>query len=153
MASVTLNSAGLQRIYDEMPGIRCQQKCRECCSLIIMSRSEHERILRETGKPFPPADMEKLECGWLTPEGTCSHHILRPGICRLWGVTESMRCPFGCTLLPARTGYFAAHVRLLTDEEAHRFLLRLGADTVGPLTGAQADQLLRSIQKQRAARK
>lgn len=150
MAQVTLSAAGLEAIYAQMPQIACRKKCRECCSLIIMSRSEWRRIREETGEDFPKADMERLECGWLTAEGTCAHHALRPGICRLWGVTESMRCPFGCELLPARTGPFKEHPRLLKDHEAHRFLLRLGSDTLGPLSEADAEQVLRSIERQRA---
>lgn len=152
MATITLTPAALDAVYAEMPGIACQQKCRECCSLILMSRSEDRRIREATGRPFPEANMETLECGWLTEDGRCSHYQLRPGICRLWGVVESMRCPFGCEILPAQTGYFSTHVRALTEAEGHRFLLRLGSDVLGPLTEAQAAQVLASIQRQRKLR-
>lgn len=151
MATVTLPPAALEAIYSEIPRIGCKKKCRECCSLIVMSRSEHNRIVQATGKPFPKANMKRLECGWLTPDGLCAHHDLRPGICRLWGVVETMQCPFGCKILPAATGYFHDHPRLLTEAEGHRFLLRLGPDNMGPLTEAQADQVYASIQKQREA--
>lgn len=152
MATVTLPPAALQAIYDEIPQIACQRRCQECCSLIIMSRSEWQRIKAETGEPFPPANMERLECGWLTRDGLCRHHDLRPGICRLWGVVETMRCPFGCEILPAAAGYFREHPRALTETECATFLLRLGPDNMGPLSEAQATDVQRSIAKQRAAR-
>lgn len=151
MAAVTLTPAALDAIYDELPQIRCQQKCQECCSLIIMSRSEWKRI-HDAGEQFPPANMETLTCGWLTEEGNCRRHDLRPLICRAWGVTETMPCPFGCEILPANKGYFREHPRRMTEQEAHRFLLRLGSDTLGPLSEATAQQILESIQRQRAAR-
>ena len=32
----------------------------------------------------------------LLKDGACSVYDRRPAICRLWGLTEELRCPFGC---------------------------------------------------------
>lgn len=62
-------------------------------------------------------------------DGSCAVYEDRPTICRLWGATESMPCPHGCT--PAGA---------LTQEESYA-LLRQAAEAGGGmapgfLTGA-----------------
>ena len=49
----------------------------------------------------------------LNERGECSVHAIRPMICRLWGLTKSMACPFGC--VPERW---------LTEDEAHALLAK-----------------------------
>ena len=55
-------------------------------------------------------------------DGGCSVYEDRPTICRLWGATQSMPCPHGCTPADA-----------LTQEESHA-LLRLSAEAGGGMT-------------------
>lgn len=58
-------------------------------------------------------DLEMNACPFLDEEsGDCTGHENRPMLCRLWGVVENLRCPFGCLPSP---GY-------LTTEEGYRFL-------------------------------
>jgi Fe-S-cluster containining protein len=90
-----------------------------------MSRQEEARLLAQGVEiPSMAEAMAALERGedYYCPaliDGRCSVYDDRPTICRLWGATESMRCPYGCTPDDA-----------LTQEESHR-LLRLAAEVGG----------------------
>lgn len=93
-----------------------------------MSNVEADRI-RERGFEIPPmaAALAAIERGddYYCPalrDGLCGVHDVRPTICRLWGATRSMPCPFGCTPENA-----------LTQSESHR-LLRLAAEAGGGMT-------------------
>lgn len=51
------------------------------------------------GPAWVTMDMSKLQdllCPHLGPDGRCTAYEVRPMICRLWGVTRSMACPWGC---------------------------------------------------------
>lgn len=37
-----------------------------------------------------------IRCVMLQGDGTCRCYAERPFICRLWGATKAMACPFGC---------------------------------------------------------
>lgn len=103
----------LDSLYAEMPTLDCQGKCAESCGPIVMSRVEWERIIEKVGaEPHGGAD---LTCPLLTDE-RCTVYSIRPTICRLWGLVESMPCPWGCK--PSR---------VLTDVEGFAFLERAGA--------------------------
>jgi len=90
----------LEAIYDQIPGIDCQGFCRTTCTQIAMSKREHERIA-EAGveiaiHEIPVRFVEPDPCAALTIFGQCRVYGLRPTVCRLWGVTEGMECPYGC---------------------------------------------------------
>ncbi len=67
-----------------------------------MSGFEWDRVNAE----MSAGEASGLTCTWLH-EGRCSVYEVRPLICRLWGATEAMPCPFGCE-----------PDRVLTDEES-----------------------------------
>jgi Fe-S-cluster containining protein len=115
----------LDDVYRQIPPVDCKGRCLDSCGPISMSREE-ETKLRSRGMTIPPMAeaMAALERGedYYCPaliEGRCSVYDDRPTICRLWGATESMRCPHGCTPDDA-----------LTQEESYR-LLRLAAEIGG----------------------
>lgn len=115
----------LQDVYARIPPVACRGLCVDSCGPISMSVEEASR-LHSRGVTIPPmaeaiAALERGEdyyCPALK-DGRCGVYDDRPTICRLWGATESMRCPHGCT--PAAA---------LTQTESHR-LLRLAADVGG----------------------
>lgn len=115
----------LSDVYRLIPNVECRGKCIESCGPISMSKAER-RTLTAHGVNIPPiadavAAVEKGEdyyCPALR-DGRCSVYDDRPTICRLWGATESMRCPHGCTPADA-----------LTQAESHR-ILRLAAERGG----------------------
>lgn len=100
-----------------------------------MSNEEDSRI-RRRGFDIPSmADaLEALGRGedYYCPalvDGACAVYEDRPTICRLWGATQSMPCPHGCTPEGA-----------LTREESHE-LLRLSAAAGGGMAaGFVAEQ-------------
>lgn len=85
----------LQReVYDHIPKINCKQLCQAACSIIPCSVAEANAIQSEAGRPLEVLD--GLVCSMLSNDGGCSVYDLRPAVCRLYGVTEGMECPFGC---------------------------------------------------------
>ena len=111
----------LERLYATLPHIDCQRRCQSSCGPILMSRAESDRIAARVGRT--PRTKADLQCPMLSIMGACSIYDIRPTICRIYGLTESLACQFGC--VPDRW---------LDEDEARRFLLRiqkLGA-THGP---------------------
>ena len=110
--------AALQAIYNQVPSIPdCQRKCWVSCGPVQMADRERQRI-RHSGYKISVArdalaSINKFWCEALTREGKCAVYSVRPLTCRLWGVTESMPCPYGCQPNP---GY-------LTDEQGLRLVM------------------------------
>lgn len=112
-------------VYRQIPVVECRGHCVESCGPISMTVDEAAR-LRGRGVDIPPlldavAAIDRGEdyyCPALE-DGRCRVYEDRPTICRLWGATESMRCPHGCTPEGA-----------LSQAESHR-LLRLAAELGG----------------------
>jgi hypothetical protein len=89
---------------------------------------EEDARLRARGFDIPPmaAALAALQRGedYYCPalvDGRCAAYEDRPTICRLWGATESMHCPHGCTPEGA-----------LTQEQSHA-LIRASAQVGGGL--------------------
>jgi Fe-S-cluster containining protein len=114
--------AALEALYAELPSLDCKGLCWHSCGPIDMSVTERARIT-ELGVTIPGYTVEAAEryqatgkvalCPALGPFKTCGVHPVRPLICRLWGTTETMRCPFGCE--PSRE---------LTEAEGYEFIDR-----------------------------
>lgn len=100
----------LDAIYAAVPNINCKGLCQECCGPVLQSVAETQAMTKAAGGKIPSLRSD-MTCG-LLKNGRCSIYKDRPLICRLWGVTREMPCPFGC--LPER---------ILEKPEAH-FLLR-----------------------------
>lgn len=115
-----------EALYAELPNIECKGLCSDSCGPIVMSAFEYDRIRSAVKGPIRPLRHPLDHCPLLA-DGRCTVYPLRPVICRLWGVTENMQCPFGC--VPDR---------LLTKAEASAFLHRaavLGGHEAGPALG------------------
>ena len=96
----------LERLYRSLPTIDCQGKCIDACGPIACTPLEAKRMT-EAGGPFKVTGrviklqflgniQGRIDCGYLDEEGRCRVYDVRPLICRLYGLTERMRCPFGC---------------------------------------------------------
>lgn len=84
----------LEALYASLPSIDCRMLCHPACGPIVMSAREHERLAREHGARETDAD---LVCPYLErASGLCGAYEVRPMICRLWGVVETMRYEWGC---------------------------------------------------------
>ncbi len=108
-------AAQLDALYAELPTIDCQGLCHDSCGRIAMTRVEHQRIRDETGIDIPDGlnDPRPAICPALTFLNRCGAYQRRPMICRLWGLSEGLRCNYGCQ--PSR---------LLSHREAYEFLAR-----------------------------
>lgn len=93
----------LEAVYARLPKLNCQGKCQACCGPIGLTKVEHDRMA-ERGRPMPRLlDMhdgtlfsQSMQCPQLAGNGRCTVYAIRPMVCRLWGLVESMKCPHGC---------------------------------------------------------
>lgn len=102
----------LDAIYAEVPALECQGLCHQSCGPLPVDGPERRRVQDRHGVTLGL----DWTCSALTMLKRCSVYEDRPLICRLWGVVESMPCPWGCR--PERT---------LTDAEGHALLARARA--------------------------
>jgi Fe-S-cluster containining protein len=112
--------AALRRLYATLPKIACQGKCAQSCGPISMATPPHEQARVELKGKRPLTTVTHptngpLTCSMLDENRRCSVYKDRPGICRLWGLVVTMRCPHGCEVTP----------RLLTDKEGWEFVRKL----------------------------
>lgn len=101
----------LEALYAELPRLECAGRCAESCGPILMSPLEEANIVAAAGR-LPGVTLD-LTCTLLVNE-RCSVYAIRPAICRLWGLVESMPCLWGCK-----------PERYLTDDEGYAFLRRV----------------------------
>lgn len=107
----------MDALYGDLPFLKCKGLCAESCGPVLMSAAEWQRIIDRLG--YEPKGDETLICPMLE-EGRCSVYDIRPMICRLWGMTKQMRCPWGCMpakwiTKPAGQGFLAEADRLSTE--------------------------------------
>ena len=118
-------SADHAAIYARVPAIDCQRRCARHCGPIVATEVEWSRMEAATGGR---AWGEDTVCPHLDrASGLCRAHALRPLICRLWGVVETMPCPYGCQ-----------PERWLSEEEATALVEELIALDGGRLTSGWA---------------
>lgn len=126
----------LDALYARLPALECRGKCQHSCAASVdMSDVERARILAEASLRMPSRDEAPGACIALTMLGACVVYPVRPMICRLWGVTDAMRCPHGCR--PAG-GYLA-------DRDALNLLLdafEVGGGGYSPAAIAEIRRLL-----------
>ena len=107
----------LQDLFSNIPDLDCKGLCHQSCGPIVISHAEQEHIrtyCAENGirfKPLPTkltlesiiahtrssldGDTACLECVYLK-DNKCQVYEARPIICRLFGISEGMECPYGC---------------------------------------------------------
>lgn len=104
---------GRSRFDARVDSLRCKGLCVECCELVPYPERIRdlypELDLPGTALQVYVRTLEgKKPCPFLK-DARCSIYEIRPAICRLWGNTERLRCPFGCEregpLLTYRQGY------------------------------------------------
>lgn len=102
MLSIMSNpNVELDKMYATLPKLDCKGLCQESCGPIDMSIAERKRIPIQITAPGEALRMifqdgADYNCDALDVEGRCSVYKVRPLICRLWGMTEQMKCPHGC---------------------------------------------------------
>ena len=92
--AVTTLDAAHAALYARLPSIDCQRRCAGACGPLVATELEWARMESATGGE---AWGDDTVCPHLDRDaGLCRGYALRPLICRLWGVVETMPCPFGC---------------------------------------------------------
>jgi len=87
----------LRALWATLPDIDCIGKCWDSCGPIRMSSPERALVQR-AGADVPDAvhDGNAYLCPALTLLKRCAVYEVRPVICRLWGISDNMRCNYGC---------------------------------------------------------
>lgn len=86
--------ARLDALYAKLPRLECQGLCHDSCGPVDMSIRERARIRERTGREVTCGS--GASCSMLTPDRRCGVYDIRPLICRLWGILDVLRCPYGC---------------------------------------------------------
>lgn len=100
-------TGSIEELWALVPDAGCKGLCQESCGPISCSPVER-RLLKSRG--FDVSSLEEVlvtllttdgdeipPCPQLGEDGRCQVYDVRPLICRMWGVSEGMECPFGCT--------------------------------------------------------
>jgi uncharacterized protein len=83
----------VRALYANLPEIECKGFCHQSCGPVPATRAEVKAIEDRAGKPFGPRS--DGYCSMLDG-GRCTVYEDRPLMCRLWGLVEKMKCPWGC---------------------------------------------------------
>lgn len=95
--------AELEAHYAKVPEIGCKGLCADACGPIDGGPRELVRMAR-AGVRLPPREVairkmastpDNYECPALV-NGRCSTYAARPMVCRVWGASEDLPCPYGC---------------------------------------------------------
>lgn len=121
----------IQDVYAAVPAIACKGLCHGSCGPVPATHREIEAINAASLIPF--GTRADGYCAMLAA-GRCSVYAQRPLLCRLWGVTEKMRCPHGCEperwLTDAESkGLLAAAGRIGGGYDMERLLAMVGQVT------------------------
>lgn len=89
-------------IWMMIPDSGCIGACQEACTAIGMSKAEHA-MLAEVMYGFPFSDQMSNDLQYdrtyrcpALQGGRCTVYDIRPTVCRLWGSSDEVPCPWGC---------------------------------------------------------
>lgn len=78
----------LQKLYDRIPSFKCIEGCYECCD-------NHIQYAKEEADRVGGFNYTERMCPHMK-NGGCSVHPNRAFICRIYGSSVLMPCPYGC---------------------------------------------------------
>lgn len=136
--------AELDALYEQVPVIECQGLCTDSCGPVEGGHREMVRI-RQAGVRLPDRDQAlrqmiandgEYTCPALA-DGRCSVYAVRPMICRIWGVSDDLPCPYDCPILLGG--------RRLTTAESLALIeaARTAGTAERPLTVAEFEAMLK----------
>lgn len=85
----------VEAIYESIPSLDCK-KCGECCGTITFSGIERliiEEYVAKKGLSLESFTVTR-NCPALDENNNCVIYQVRPMICRLYGVSEGLLCPY-----------------------------------------------------------
>lgn len=87
----------LTEFYDRLPEIDCKGHCHDQCTVAPLGAEEADYIADKYGEENVPEPEDDLVCSSLDRETkNCTVYDRRPLICRIFGLTKKLRCPYGC---------------------------------------------------------
>lgn len=134
-------SPELQAIWNRVPEMKdCQGRCHTSCGPVPVSGAER-KVIEDQGKDIGIKDgmLGPMTCSLLSPDGSCSIYSVRPLMCRIWGASKFLPCPYGC--VPER---------YITEVEAWEMLNEIAALT-GEDPGEALAEMLRRMGPELAA--
>jgi Fe-S-cluster containining protein len=81
--------------YPPLPLMTCELNCGECCTIVLCSEGELQRVERFVSEHDLQPIKDGLNCPWLGSQKECRIYPVRPGICRWFGFDEGLECPRG----------------------------------------------------------
>jgi len=87
----------IKKFLDNQPTVACRGLCHGSCTVIGMTPTEFVQLTRVSGKE--PKVTPDMKCNYLV-DNRCSVYEYRPMVCRQFGTTERLPCPYGC--VPSR---------------------------------------------------
>lgn len=135
----------LAELYAELPKIDCVGRCWDSCTSIRMTAVERRAVdALGTGIHIPNRSHQDglAVCEALTMLRQCAVYEARPLICRLWGLTDSMPCTFGCIPEGGR----------LSDAEGYLFLARVHELSGDHLAARKLREMWSPENRERASR-
>lgn len=80
----------LTALYDRVPSVACDGRCAALCCKRPVEQSSREYQAAPIGTEGADS------CPHLGADARCWVYERRPMLCRLWGATETLPCPYGC---------------------------------------------------------
>lgn len=80
--------------FPKLPVMQCDAGCGECCGIVLCKEGEYQKVIEYAESNNITPVQQGVTCPWYQ-QGTCSVYPVRPGICRLFGHTESLDCKRG----------------------------------------------------------
>lgn len=136
--------AQLAEAYERVPDVGCKGLCHDTCGPVPGGGPAERLAMRRAGYRLPTraqalaivaAGDADYRCTALTADNRCGAYAARPAICRVWGASEDLPCPYGCRP--------AAGLRLLTREETFQILA--AATTAGTGREPMGEDMIREI--------
>jgi hypothetical protein len=96
--------AELEALYAQVPDIGCRGLCTDACGPVTGGHRELVRM-RRAGYRLPSHSQAwpliyqsggEYRCPALTDDGKCGGYEVRPMVCRIWGASVDLICPYGC---------------------------------------------------------
>jgi hypothetical protein len=77
---------------DKIPKFECINGCNACCGPVPINEEEARRLNLSCSGITQTVSQHNLTCTY-SKNGKCTVYQNRPFICRIFGVTKSLKCP------------------------------------------------------------
>jgi Fe-S-cluster containining protein len=96
-----------------VPQLICKGLCWESCSNMPVTPMEQRRVERASGRELFLTSEGR--CSMLNAERRCDAYQARPLVCKIYGTSEGMMCPYGCETMSGQYLTHAEGLALLAE--------------------------------------